>query len=63
MPLVTNPPPMLSPSTPSHAQVKMFILKHRPVYKFTEGPNDADLVTSIYFDNDNLELYQGRLKK
>jgi SPX domain protein involved in polyphosphate accumulation len=41
----------------------MFILKHRPVYKFTEGPNDADLVTSIYFDNDNLELYQGRLKK
>lgn len=44
-------------------KVKMFILKHRPVYKFTEGPNDADLVSSVYFDNDKLELYEGRLKK
>ena len=44
-------------------KVKMFILKHRPVYKFTDGPSDSDLVTSIYYDNDKLELYQGRLKK
>jgi len=44
-------------------RVKMFILKHRPIYKFTEGLSDADLVSSVYFDNDKLELYEGRLKK
>jgi len=44
-------------------RVKMFLLKHLPVYKFTDGSSDADLVTSIYFDNDAYYLYDGRLKK
>lgn len=44
-------------------RVKMFILKHRPIYKFTDGRTDADLVSSVYFDNEKLELYDGRLKK
>ena len=44
-------------------KVKMFVLRNRPIYKFTDGPGDADLVTSIYFDNEALDLYEGRLKK
>jgi SPX domain protein involved in polyphosphate accumulation len=44
-------------------KVKMFVLRNRPIYKFTDGPSDADLVTSIYFDNEALDLYEGRLKK
>lgn len=44
-------------------RVKCIILKQLPVYKFTEGDADSDRVTSIYFDNDNLDLYTGRLHK
>lgn len=44
-------------------KVKMFILRNRPIYKFTDGASDADLVSSVYFDNEQLELYEGRLKK
>jgi len=44
-------------------RVKMFLLKHLPIYKFTDGPTDGDLVSSVYFDNQRRELYQGRLKK
>jgi len=34
-----------------------------PVYKFTDGATDSDLVTSIYFDSPGRQLYEGRLKK
>lgn len=44
-------------------RVKCIILKQLPVYKFTAGEADSDRVTSIYFDNDNLDLYTGRLHK
>ncbi|KAL1510917.1 hypothetical protein AB1Y20_005746 [Prymnesium parvum] len=44
-------------------KVKMFLLKHLPIYKFTDGLTDGDLVSSVYFDNAKRELYEGRLKK
>ena len=44
-------------------KVKTFLLRHLPVYKFTDGTTDSDLVTSIYFDSPSRELYEGRLKK
>jgi SPX domain protein involved in polyphosphate accumulation len=44
-------------------RVKCIILKQLPVYKFTVGEADSDRITSIYFDNDNLDLYTGRLHK
>ena len=44
-------------------RVKMFILRNRPIYKFTPGASDADLVSSVYLDNERLEMYEGRLKK
>ena len=44
-------------------KVKTFLLSHLPVYKFTDGVTDSDLVTSIYFDSPSRELYEGRLKK
>ena len=44
-------------------KVKTFLLRHLPVYKFTEGATDSDLVTSIYYDSPGRELYEGRLKK
>ena len=34
-----------------------------PIYKFTDGATDGDLVSSVYFDNDARQLYEGRLKK
>ena len=46
-------------------EVKCIILKHLPVLVFSgksnQDPNPA--ITSIYYDNDNFELYQGRLDK
>jgi SPX domain protein involved in polyphosphate accumulation len=46
-------------------EVKCIILKYLPVLVFsskgTQEPNPA--ITSIYFDNDQFELYQGRLEK
>jgi SPX domain protein involved in polyphosphate accumulation len=44
-------------------KVKTYLLRYLPVYKFTEGPTDSDLVTSIYFDSPRRALYEGRLKK
>ena len=41
----------------------MYLLKHLPIYKFTDGSTDGDLVSSIYFDNAARTLYEGRLKK
>lgn len=32
-------------------KVKMFLLTHLPIYKFTDGVTDGDLVSSVYFDN------------
>ncbi|KAL7409664.1 VTC domain-containing protein [Mrakia frigida] len=47
-------------------QLKLNILKHLPVLVFDSekdfDPSDA-AITSIYFDNDDLELYLGRLEK
>lgn len=46
-------------------EVKCIILKYLPVLVFgskaNQDPNPA--ITSIYFDNDQFELYQGRLEK
>ncbi|KAI8906292.1 VTC domain-containing protein [Gorgonomyces haynaldii] len=42
-------------------EVKIHILKHLPVLVFGKEPDPA--ITSIYFDNDAFELYQGRLEK
>ncbi|KAJ3217478.1 vacuolar transporter chaperone [Clydaea vesicula] len=46
-------------------EVKCIILKYLPVLLFSaksgKAPNPA--ITSIYFDNDQFELYQGRIEK
>ncbi|KAJ1754487.1 hypothetical protein LPJ58_004662, partial [Coemansia sp. RSA 1591] len=47
-------------------ELKLYILKYLPVLIYrtkgaTKPPNPA--ITSIYFDNDKLDLYQGRLEK
>ncbi|OZJ03478.1 hypothetical protein BZG36_02740 [Bifiguratus adelaidae] len=47
-------------------ELKLIILKHLPVLVFNANkefePADS-AITSIYFDNDDLELYLGRLEK
>jgi SPX domain protein involved in polyphosphate accumulation len=44
--------------------VKFIILKHLPVLVFQKGDMEPDpAITSIYFDNDDFELYLGRLEK
>lgn len=47
------------------SQVKFLILENLPVYiqESEDGSNDAQLVNSVYLDNDALELYRGRLNK
>ena len=47
------------------SRVKCFILQNLPVFiqESEDGSNDAQLVNSIYLDNDALELYRGRLNK
>ncbi|KAJ2393748.1 vacuolar transporter chaperone, partial [Coemansia sp. RSA 2603] len=47
-------------------ELKLYILKYLPVLVYRkkdtdEPPNPA--ITSIYFDNENLDLYQGRIEK
>ena len=46
-------------------EVKCIILKYLPVLVFSsKGGKEPDpAITSIYFDNDSFELYQGRLEK
>ena len=39
-------------------KVKTFLLTYLPVYKFTDGATDSDLITSIYFDSPSRYLYQ-----
>ena len=47
------------------SRVKYFILKHLPVFlqKTSTGESDSQLTNSVYLDNDQLELYHGRLDK
>lgn len=45
--------------------VKRVIIENMPVFVFNKEnySGDAQLVNSVYFDNDSLELYHGRLDK
>ncbi|PKI84107.1 Vtc4p [Malassezia vespertilionis] len=46
--------------------LKLFILKHLPVLVFNdekEYQREDSAITSIYYDNEDLELYLGRLEK
>jgi len=47
------------------SRVKYAILRHLPVFlqKTSTGESDSQLTNSVYLDNDQLELYQGRLDK
>eukprot|EP00578_Thalassiosira_sp_NH16_P025866 CAMPEP_0181087768 /NCGR_PEP_ID=MMETSP1071-20121207/6443_1 /TAXON_ID=35127 /ORGANISM="Thalassiosira sp., Strain NH16" /LENGTH=741 /DNA_ID=CAMNT_0023169667 /DNA_START=113 /DNA_END=2338 /DNA_ORIENTATION=- len=47
------------------SRVKYAVLKHLPVFlqKTSTGESDSQLTNSVYFDNDQLELYHGRLDK
>eukprot|EP00775_Hariotina_reticulata_P007348 gene7348-7559_t len=47
------------------SNVKYHILQHLPVFQFDKDDfaGDAQLINSVYFDNENLELYHGRLDK
>ncbi|GAA5876812.1 hypothetical protein JCM8547_003172 [Rhodosporidiobolus lusitaniae] len=50
----------------NYVQLKLVILKHLPILVFNpEKPfEQADAaISSIYFDNENLDLYMGRLEK
>ncbi|AET41494.1 Vtc4p Ecym_8209 [Eremothecium cymbalariae DBVPG len=47
-------------------ELKLIILKHLPVLVFNtnkEFEKEDSAITSIYFDNENLDLYYGRLRK
>jgi len=46
-------------------EVKCIILKHLPVLVFSskDGKDPDPAISSIYFDNNSFELYQGRLEK
>ncbi|TPX76198.1 hypothetical protein CcCBS67573_g02531 [Chytriomyces confervae] len=43
--------------------VKVLVLKHLPVLLFQKGVNNDPALNSIYFDNDDLDLYQERMKR
>jgi SPX domain protein involved in polyphosphate accumulation len=47
------------------SKVKKFIIENMPVFVFNQEnySGDAQLINSVYFDNDTLELYHGRLDK
>jgi SPX domain protein involved in polyphosphate accumulation len=47
------------------SRVKYFILRHLPVFlqKTSTGESDSQFTNSVYLDNDQLELYHGRLEK
>jgi len=48
------------------SNIKYHILQHLPVFQFERdnfSAGDAPLINSVYFDNDSLELYHGRLDK
>jgi SPX domain protein involved in polyphosphate accumulation len=47
------------------SKVKYAVLRHLPVFlqKTSTGESDSQLTNSVYLDNDQLELYHGRLDK
>jgi SPX domain protein involved in polyphosphate accumulation len=47
------------------SRVKYAILRHLPVFlqKTSTGESDSQMTNSVYLDNDQLELYHGRLDK
>jgi len=47
------------------SKVKYYILRHLPVFlqKTSTGESDSQFTNSVYLDNDQLELYHGRLDK
>lgn len=47
------------------SRVKYAVLRHLPVFlqKTSTGESDSQLTNSVYLDNDQLELYHGRLDK
>jgi SPX domain protein involved in polyphosphate accumulation len=47
------------------SRVKYFILRHLPVFlqNTSNGESDSQFTNSVYLDNDQLELYHGRLDK
>lgn len=47
------------------SKVKYAILRHLPVFlqKTATGESDSQMLNSVYLDNDQLELYHGRLDK
>ncbi|GAA5985004.1 hypothetical protein JCM10908_002485 [Rhodotorula pacifica] len=50
----------------NYVQLKLVILKHLPILVFNpDKPFEQDdaAISSIYFDNDKLDLYMGRLEK
>jgi SPX domain protein involved in polyphosphate accumulation len=52
-------------ATDAVSAVKRTIIENMPVFVFNEEnySGDAQLVNSVYFDNENAELYHGRLDK
>ncbi|GAA5852744.1 hypothetical protein JCM9279_003954 [Rhodotorula babjevae] len=50
----------------NYVQLKLVILKHLPILVFDSDKafaQDDAAITSCYFDNENLDLYMGRLEK
>jgi SPX domain protein involved in polyphosphate accumulation len=47
------------------SRVKYAILRHLPVFlqKTSTGESDSQMTNSVYLDNDQMELYHGRLDK
>jgi SPX domain protein involved in polyphosphate accumulation len=47
------------------SRVKYAVLRHLPVFlqKTSTGESDSQFTNSVYLDNDQLELYHGRLEK
>lgn len=47
------------------SRVKYYVLRHLPVFlqKTSTGESDSQFTNSVYLDNDQLELYHGRLEK
>ncbi|ORY45636.1 hypothetical protein BCR33DRAFT_697168 [Rhizoclosmatium globosum] len=43
--------------------IKVLVLKHLPVLIFKKGVSNDPALNSIYFDNDDLDLYRERMKR
>lgn len=42
-------------------EVKCYVLKYLPIFQFSSVKDSS--ISSVYFDNDKMDLYQGRLEK